>query len=367
MGTFSREAKIGIFFLACLAIIIYTWFRVLDFSIKEGFELKARFESVEGLVEGAQVQIAGIKVGQVKQIRFDQDTGKALVILEIKDEYRDSIPRDSRLLMRTKGLLGDRYLVIEPGKPNTRKFRPNEEFRLVVEPTDTEKIIETLSVVSEDVKQIAREFRRQIIDKKGGEKIGNILSNTETASKEIRDVLARNRQKLDRTFTNIDEASQSANRILTDNKENINKTLEGASGFATTLNRLVTDNKQKIDNTIDRVAKFSGNLENSGPKFERMASDFSEVAGDLREGRGTVGRLIQDETLYVQATSLVGDVRRLAHGIQYGPGVTGRLINDPELYFEARRAVRNLNKTAEDISEATPISTLAVILGAVLN
>jgi hypothetical protein len=45
----------------------------------------------------------------------------------------------------------------------------------------------------------------------------------------------------------------------------------------------------------------------------------------------------------------------------------GRLINDPELYFEARRAIRNMNKTAEDVSEATPISTLAIILGSVFR
>ena len=50
-----------------------------------------------------------------------------------------------------------------------------------------------------------------------------------------------------------------------------------------------------------------------------------------------------------------------------GQGVTGRVINDPELYFEARRAIRNMNKTAEDVSEATPVSTLAIILGSIFR
>ena len=47
--------------------------------------------------------------------------------------------------------------------------------------------------------------------------------------------------------------------------------------------------------------------------------------------------------------------------------VFSTLINDPEIYFEARRAIRNMNKTAEDVSEATPVSTLAIILGSVFR
>jgi phospholipid/cholesterol/gamma-HCH transport system substrate-binding protein len=63
----------------------------------------------------------------------------------------------------------------------------------------------------------------------------------------------------------------------------------------------------------------------------------------------------------------VRDIRGISSSIQSGRGAVGRLINDPELYFEARRAIRNMNKTAEDVSEATPISTLAIILGSVFK
>lgn len=78
MSKFSMEAKVGIFFLAVLAIFVYVWFKVLDLSIVEGFLLKARFKTVEGLAAGASVQIAGIKIGTVKDIQYDPDTGKPL-------------------------------------------------------------------------------------------------------------------------------------------------------------------------------------------------------------------------------------------------------------------------------------------------
>jgi phospholipid/cholesterol/gamma-HCH transport system substrate-binding protein len=91
------------------------------------------------------------------------------------------------------------------------------------------------------------------------------------------------------------------------------------------------------------------------------------LAREVRSGKGTLGKLVTDESLYKNAQALVTEVRGISGSIQQGSGTMGRLINDPEIYYEARRAIRNMNKTAEDVSEATPISTLAIILGSVFR
>ncbi len=101
MNRFSMEAKVGLLFLACLAIAAYVWFKVLEVSFQEGFLLKAHFRSVEGLSPGAQVQIAGIRVGSVKDILIDSERSQALVLMEIKDAYKNVIPEDSRVYIRT--------------------------------------------------------------------------------------------------------------------------------------------------------------------------------------------------------------------------------------------------------------------------
>jgi len=335
MSRFTLEAKVGIFFLAALAIFGYVWLKVLDLGLKEGFMLKARFKSAEGLVQGAQVQIAGIKVGTVKDVLFDPETGKALVNMEINDAYKNTIPADSRVAMRTKGLLGDKYVVIEPGKPNVRKLKPGEELSLVYEPTDPEKVFEGLGVITQDLQALTREARKQMVDEKGSEKVANILDNTDSATKDLKEILGRNKTKINQTLDNTDKLTKN-------------------------LNEIVMRNRDKFNRTVD-------DLEKTGNKFSKVASDLDSISKDIREGRGTLGRLIKDESLYRDTQGLVRDVRNLSNRIQYGPGVMGRLINDPELYYEARRAIRNMNKTAEDVSEATPISTLAVILGAVLK
>lgn len=342
MNRFSTEAKVGIFFLVCVAMAAYVWTRVLDGGIKDGFVLKARFKSVEGLPQGAQVQIAGIKVGSVSDISFDPENGRALVVMNLKDAYRNTIPADSRVQLRTKGLLGDKFVVIEPGKPNVRKLKSGDELSLVNEPVDTEKVVENLSVVSQDVQTLTREARKQLIDDKGSEKIRDIIADTNVAMKDLREILGRN-------------------------KEKINQTVDNSNSLTKGLNDLVAQNRDKFTRTMDSMERFSTKMDKSSDKFTKASSDLEALARDIREGRGTLGRLVTDEGLYRDAQSMVNDIRSLSNRIQYGPGTVGRLINDPELYYEARRAIRNMNKTAEDVSEATPISTLATILGAVLR
>jgi phospholipid/cholesterol/gamma-HCH transport system substrate-binding protein len=321
MSKFTLEAKLGIFVLACIAVVAYTMIKVVDLGVKGGFPLKARFQSVEGLHSDAQVQIAGIKVGKVKQIRLEPDTGMALVILDIKDAYLNSIPEDSRILLRTKGLLGDKYVAIEPGKPNARKLQPGDEFTLVYEPTDTDKIIETLGVVANDFQQLIRTAREQIVDKKGAQKVDNFIRNSEQISKTVRELFDKKKEKIGRTIDKLDTTSKN-------------------------IDEIIALNKKKINRAVD-------NLES--------------VSRDIRDGRGTLGKLVEDEQLYREANRLVRDLRHLSARIQYGSGSVSRLINDPEMYYEARRAIRNMNKTAEDVSEATPISTLAIILGSVFR
>ena len=157
MNRFSTEAKVGLFFVIAAAIFVYVWFNILDFGKKEGFILKARFKSVEGLVKGAQVQIAGIRVGDVKDIIFDPESGKAVALLEIRDAYRNAIPEDSKVTLKTKGLLGDRFVVIEPGRPNVRKLKPGEEIAQVYEPYDTEKLVENVGIMTQDLQILARD------------------------------------------------------------------------------------------------------------------------------------------------------------------------------------------------------------------
>ncbi len=367
MSRFTPEAKVGIFFLMCAGIFAFAWFRVLDLGLKPGFELKARFPTAEGLVQGAQVQIAGIKVGTVKNLQFEAESGQVVALLDMRKEYEHTIPKDSRVLVRTKGLLGDKYVAIDPGKPNARKLKTGETLESTFEATSTEKVLETVGVAAQDLQVLLRDARKKIIDEHGAERLDDIIKNSQGITKNLNELLGTNKGKLDRTIHNADSAMSGLQRIFGENKEKISRTLANLESATGGVNEIVGQNKDKLNSTVNGMERISRTLGKSSPKIEKLVSDLESLSGDLRSGRGTMGRLLSDESLYQQINGLVGDVRRVAHQVQYGPGTVGRLINDPEMYVEARRAIRNMNKTAEDVSEATPISTLAIVVGSLLK
>jgi phospholipid/cholesterol/gamma-HCH transport system substrate-binding protein len=367
MSQLTLEAKVGVFFLACLAVFAVVWFSVLDFQIEQGFELKARFDSAQGLVPGAQVQIAGIKVGSVKEIRFDSDTGKAVVVMEIDPRYRDSIPEDSVVRMKSKGLLGDQLIVIEVGKPNARKLQTGEEIKTVQEPADTEKILQTLGYVAQDLQILTRQARKQIVDHGGAQKVDRIITNVDNVFQDVQEVVSDNKEAVSGALKSYSAVGHTLNQVLTKNEKEIDRTIKDIASASEDVKQLLARNQGKMDRTVDQIARFSAELDGTGNKINRIASNLENITQRVETGRGTLGRLVADEALYRQADALVRDVRGLTGDIRYGRGVVSRLIQDPELYYEARRTVRNLNKTAEDISEATPISTLATVIGAVVR
>lgn len=83
------------------------------------------------------------------------------------------------------------------------------------------------------------------------------------------------------------------------------------------------------------------------PEVANLATDSIQEATallrDIRAGRGTVGQLFTDETLYRELNQLVGSAQRVANTIANGRGTLGRLANDDALYREASAAVRDLN------------------------
>ncbi len=335
--------------------------------LTSNIELKALVPTAEGLVSGAQVQIAGIKVGTVKNLQYDGDTGKVTAVLELRKEYENSIPRDSKVLVRTKGLLGDKYVAIDPGKPNARKLKNGESLESAFEPASTEKVLETVGLAAQDMQALAKDARKRIIDEKGAERVERIILNSDQIAQTLNELLGKNKEKIQRSITNADASLDGMEQIIVKNRPKIDRTLANLSSASAGLDEMVGQNKTKVNTTIDGVERFSRSLDKSGGKFEKLVNDLEGLTKDLRAGKGTLGRLLEDDQLHQQISGLVGDVRGVVHQVQHGPGTVGRLINDPEVYYEARRAIRNMNKTAEDVSEATPISTLAIVVGSLLK
>lgn len=107
VGMFVLIGAVAILFLALQAA------NLLSLSFEKHYSVIATFDNVGGLRPKAAVKSAGVVIGRVDNIVYDDQTFQAKVMLSIENRY--AFPRDSSLKVLTSGLLGDQYLGLEPG------------------------------------------------------------------------------------------------------------------------------------------------------------------------------------------------------------------------------------------------------------
>ncbi|HSN73225.1 MAG TPA: outer membrane lipid asymmetry maintenance protein MlaD [Steroidobacteraceae bacterium] len=112
------ELSTGLFVLLGFAALFFMATQIASRELAIGggsvYRVTAEFNNIGGLKVGAPVSMAGVTVGRVESITYDQDLYKAVVGLRIDGQY-DRIPTDSDASIFTSGLLGGQYIGISPG------------------------------------------------------------------------------------------------------------------------------------------------------------------------------------------------------------------------------------------------------------
>ena len=112
----SVDVWVGLFVLLGLAALLFLALKagnMSTLSFGKTYSITGKFDNIGGLKPQAPVKSAGVVVGRVGDIKFDDKTYQALVTLELEGGYK--FPKDSSLKILTAGLLGEQYIGIEAG------------------------------------------------------------------------------------------------------------------------------------------------------------------------------------------------------------------------------------------------------------
>ncbi|MBQ5949461.1 MULTISPECIES: outer membrane lipid asymmetry maintenance protein MlaD [unclassified Massilia] len=110
------DVWVGLFVLLGLASLLFLALKagnMSTISFSKTYAVTGKFDNIGGLKPQAPVKSAGVVVGRVGEISFDDKTYQALVRLDLEPSYK--FPKDSSLKILTAGLLGEQYIGIEPG------------------------------------------------------------------------------------------------------------------------------------------------------------------------------------------------------------------------------------------------------------
>jgi len=338
------QVRVGIFVLFAIVVLIFLILNasgdINPFSRK--LHLKARFADANGLRDGSEVRLAGVRVGKVDRIVLLEPSPvpgaprvEAQMTIDSTIDGRpanERIRSDSQAQQASPSLLGNEMLInITPG---TAVGQPVADGAILTSSssntvndfaTSGTDLAQRLSKLSDEIGGIVRSV------KEGQGTVGRLFSdealynNLNATIRETEDVMRQVRSGSGSAgkFMNDPALYNNANEIVLQLKT-IADDLRSGRG---TAGKLLTDDEfyVRINRTADRL--------------DKSVDQINLLIADVNAGRGTLGKLIRDEQIYNDARAAIARFNTTAERIdnmvsaaQRGEGTVGKLLNDDTLY-----------------------------------
>lgn len=306
MSPARLELAVGCFVVAAFAVLMWATLKVgaLPAGLfgPEGRELVARFENVSGLEEETEVLIAGVPVGRVAKI--DLDGREARVTLRV-EEPDVEIPIDSIASIRSRGFLGERVIEIVPGR-SLKTLAPGGVFTRTHDAPDVDKLLQRADVIAADLGEVSATFRNVFGGPEGEEAMQEMLGNLRVFTADLRRSIENNGQAVERILLNLDSFS--------------------------------ADLVELTDGGDVQIKTLLLNLQESSGKLNEALGSLSSISARVERGEGTLGKLLGDESLYLELDAAIGEVRA---------------------------TLREVRRAAEEAQEQIPATILTTIFGTV--
>lgn len=270
-----NELRVGVFVAIGLLLAMVFIFAIGGEHklFQREYTLYANFKTISGLRLGAMVQLSGMKVGYVDQIHFPEDLERQeiTVIMRVRKEFQDRIRADSVASVETQGLLGDKFIYISMGS-GAQPVVPDKGIL-------TSK--ETTSIFSL------------------AEKAGEIMTNIASASKAIDDMLNNMKDsKKDSDLRGILKALRASLEQVQKGKGLMHALIYDPDG-----ERIM----KGINDALSDGGKGKGGMMSN---LKTSSADLKRILDSISRGEGTLGKLINDPSLYDDLRALLGRANR---------------------------------------------------------
>ncbi|WP_346926602.1 MlaD family protein, partial [uncultured Arthrobacter sp.] len=288
----SSAAKVGAFMLVILAILGYFVLKIEDIDIgrsQETRDISVLFDNVAGLDERSAVRVAGVRKGKVTKIRLRPD-GKAIVTLQIDDDvplFEGATARVANL-----GLLGEKYIELDPGDPRTRAVRGDNIVLPGSQPASIDDVTTQVSDIANDVKAITASLRTVMAGPTGEQRLQDIVENVRLITAQVRELIAVNRVNVDATMANM-------RAITADLRVEIPKIAASLDRAANSIGGTVGENREDVRRIVENLRGLSSDL-------RVTADNLNAISGNVRTGEGTIGKLFTSNEAHDKLVAALG-------------------------------------------------------------
>ena len=385
----SNELRVGIMFLTGLIILVFGIATLTDWwPGRKGYTISIRFAQAQGVREGAEVRIAGVKIGQISSVAFDSRTSAAIIKARI---VADSVPLYDHYTysIGIGGLVGERYIDISPQPGEGKLLRANGEVD-GEESGDINMLISNANSVVTKLVQTADSLNSLIGDEQMKANLHQSAANLQATTaasaslvsqmssmvgqnqgavnfivadlqataadiRRVSDVLAPQMAN-SKMFGNLDEASYNA-MLITRRLESITHALDTmvndpaiAASMRETLANLqqtsadLEETMQQmrlasgpLAATVQNIHTASGNITTMSDNLQAASSDLPKITGPLAEiAPETAENLLEISRQFRQTSERINGIAERVGGITDGVKKLGSSLASLTVEPEAR-------------------------------
>jgi phospholipid/cholesterol/gamma-HCH transport system substrate-binding protein len=299
----SNALKVGVLALAVMAGTFYAVKALWKGPVwgKHGYQLWALFKDATGLVAKSRVSIAGLNVGTIVNQELPADyPNKAKITIQIDDKNL-AIWDDARIYKKSASLLGEFYLEIDPGHPESfdgrghriehHRLKDGDQIQVGAEPVSfgdlQAQIGETLPILQDILKDV-REMTSGPMKE--------IALNVNRSIQENSEALKRLLEDADRAAVDIGAVTSKERNDMIETIKNVRDITEGVKELVGTQ----APTKQRAEETLAKVNSMTD-------KLDHAAKELDEMITRTNAGHGTIGRLTRDETIAENVAQITED------------------------------------------------------------
>lgn len=269
----KQQIKLGAFVAAGLALFLVSVFFIgaENNIFSRTFNVAAVFRNVEGLKEGDNVWLSGVKIGTVTDVRI-LSQGKVVVKLALKNDQHHFITKDAVASVGSDGLVGNKLVVIRPGKSN--EVLQETDTLNTNSPTDTQELINIAKDVGDNTRSLTNDLK--IIAKKindGHGIVGELLNEGDVA-RDLREAVASLKATGQQTAKLSGELNALVSQMRTG--EGLLPTLLNDTSYSRSFTQALTNVKEVSNN----AAVVSQNLEELSMKMNSNESAVGVLLHD---------------------------------------------------------------------------------------
>jgi phospholipid/cholesterol/gamma-HCH transport system substrate-binding protein len=329
MKTTSAALKVGLTTLAIVALSASAY-RFVSKTMRgpEGPVVYALFKDATGLVDKSRVQIAGLLIGEIVERRLQGNVAR----VDIRVRPDAQLWSNSVIYKKTSSLLGEYYLEVDPGTPQSpdplsgqmtqnHLLKNGDQIISVVEAVTTSDILyqvnETLPVIRDILRDVQRLTQGPVQD----------------IAREVQYSVAQNSDAITKLIQHVDRIALDVGGLTSgQSRDDISKAIANVREITEGLRDLVGRGSNQVDSTGTKIRQDLDKVGTSIDNLNNALGNVAALTSDVRQGKGTIGRLLVDDAIAQNVEQITDDARDFVHTLGQLQTIVGLRS---EYYFQA--------------------------------